>query len=749
MSQLRLASNHGVPLLNIDGSNSTQWKRAFSNYAISQYGSIATFLKTGAYVVRDVESRAETAERLGLESNTTNKPIIDKAWADDVSAMGKLQRQDAQDKIKIFGDLSRTLTVDGEEAMEEHEDWTAVNTDSDPLRKLQLIIKVHNLQLYSSLDREEALYRAVQKYNLIQQASGDSLSSFKDIFETMIQNIKSLDSDSAPSAKKAAKHFIETMHPTAHGEFRSYMKNAIAAGSKQSFESITAVVAARKAFTGTGVSSSSGTVSNSLPGAYTTETDTPCPFCDRPGHDESNCYSKQRAIKKAKEETKSRSQKKAPKDKAPPNKAPKGDHNKNSNKKGGKNHKGKTNKGKGYSAEVDSDEDDHKKFTQQDLTTAMFGLGYMFQIEDHQHQVRDATIGRPQLESPCCDVNYDYDMPTEPEVPAENQLILDLSLSYSLDFSTDDPRCVSYDTMANHSFAFNPDLVDNIQDANFKLKGVNGKATGCQKGVLPGFGPVAITPNSGRNGLAGHEAESRYHVVYRQNQYIDVKITSDFTVRFSKDPKSQFYTTLFTDEVLAQLRLVDQYIGSNDSYVTTVAQRASDFSKRDVARATSARQVTRRLVYPSDQALSNTFNKGSIIQCDVTGRDIALASKIFGPTVESLKGKSKDHGPTRETVYDVPRSQIKQQLMSCDVFVWRKVFFILAVLTPLQLIMARWIPHSARESDMIQTFEVLIGVVKSQGFAVTRVCTIRRVFCLEHLTHDTVSYLTVSPVKLP
>jgi hypothetical protein len=223
--------------------------------------------------------------------------------------------------------------------------------------------------------------------------------------------------------------------------------------------------------------------------------------------------------------------------------------------------------------------------------------------------------------------------------------------------------------------------------------------------------------------VSAARVEEKYHVTFKQNQSITVHIAPDFRIEFRKDPKSKFYSADFTDGLLARLRAAEKHNTNFEPgfFVTTVEDRVGDFTKRDVLRAELARAMTRKLGYPSDQALSYTLSKGALINADTTGRDIVNAAAIFGPSVASLKGKTKDLGPVRENIFPVPRSKVKHQTMSCDVFHWRAIIFILAVVIPLQLIMTRWIPVSAKESEMKEHLESFLKIIRSQGFDVEKI----------------------------
>ena len=70
--------------------------------------------------------------------------------------------------------------------------------------------------------------------------------------------------------------------------------------------------------------------------------------------------------------------------------------------------------------------------------------------------------------------------------------------------------------------------------------------------------------------------------------------------------------------------------------VTTVEENKKRFTKDEVKRA-------RRLGYPSEEAVAKQLNRGGIINCKLTSRDIKNRREIYGPPVGSLKGKTTNH----------------------------------------------------------------------------------------------------------
>ena len=78
------------------------------------------------------------------------------------------------------------------------------------------------------------------------------------------------------------------------------------------------------------------------------------------------------------------------------------------------------------------------------------------------------------------------------------------------------------------------------------------------------------------------------------------------------------------------------------AFASTVAERALKYTKRDLKKAEQAREIQRRLGYPSDADLAKIAGGGgAVTNVPVTAKDIARAEDIFGPDASAIKGKMR------------------------------------------------------------------------------------------------------------
>ena len=282
------------------------------------------------------------------------------------------------------------------------------------------------------------------------------------------------------------------------------------------------------------------------------------------------------------------------------------------------------------------------------------------------------------------------------------------------------PTTVCIDSLANTSFVHNESLLTHVRAQVVAVSGVHGDGTITKVGNLPGFGRALVATNSKANGLALCELEKRYQVTYVQQQYIGVKVNENLTLMFIYDPVASCYACEFDEYILNLLK--EHEARQSYSLISTVSSNEAGYSNREIERAQNARKMMRRMHYPSDGGLIRTVTKGTMLECEVTGQDIMLATKIYGKDVASLQGKTKDMGPTADTRMYVHPMEQKQQVVYSDVFYWREVPFVLFIIKPLRLRMVQWMPKCDL-ANMIAAVKTLCAKIEAKGYQVKEIVT--------------------------
>ena len=110
-----------------------------------------------------------------------------------------------------------------------------------------------------------------------------------------------------------------------------------------------------------------------------------------------------------------------------------------------------------------------------------------------------------------------------------------------------------------------------------------------------------------------------------------------FTIR---NPKSHLQSGLVFGRV-GELYAVDMrkvFTGG----VTTVAERALKYQKREIKHAELAREISRRLGFPSDADLTKIAGGGgSLANVPICAKDVRTAADIFGSDATAIKGKMR------------------------------------------------------------------------------------------------------------
>lgn len=180
------------------------------------------------------------------------------------------------------------------------------------------------------------------------------------------------------------------------------------------------------------------------------------------------------------------------------------------------------------------------------------------------------------------------------------------------------------------------------------VSGLHGKGSIDTVGHFPGFGEAIYAPDSGTNGLALCEVESRYEVKYVQRVHFLVTVNDNLTLDFCYDDTVGAYACVFDDAVIKALKDQDSRFPYH-CLIATISEAEKAYSSRELKRAQLARSMMRRTYYASDTAFVRTVTKGALLECPVTGKDIRMAIDIYGKDVASLQGKLKTKVRSRTT----------------------------------------------------------------------------------------------------
>ena len=156
--------------------------------------------------------------------------------------------------------------------------------------------------------------------------------------------------------------------------------------------------------------------------------------------------------------------------------------------------------------------------------------------------------------------------------------------------------------------------------------------------------------------------------------------------------------------------------------VTTVEENKKRFTKDEVKRAEEADELIRRLGYPSEEAVAKQLNRGGIINCKLTSRDIKNRREIYGPPVGSLKEKTTNHKSGGEHISEpvIGTQEHEEQRSYIDIMYVNSIMFLVNVIMPIGMTLADIITKRSTDA-LYKTLYKQLSTINSRGFKVKKV----------------------------
>jgi hypothetical protein len=120
------------------------------------------------------------------------------------------------------------------------------------------------------------------------------------------------------------------------------------------------------------------------------------------------------------------------------------------------------------------------------------------------------------------------------------------------------------------------------------------------------------------------------------------------------------------------------------TFVNTVSENKTGFTKRQIKCAEIARNLYKTLSYPSMKDFKSVIRSNQIKDCPVRIQDIDVATKMWGKNIAALKGKitrSKTHPVARDYV-KAPKELLKlhkEVFLTTDILFVNKIPFFLTL----------------------------------------------------------------------
>ena len=125
---------------------------------------------------------------------------------------------------------------------------------------------------------------------------------------------------------------------------------------------------------------------------------------------------------------------------------------------------------------------------------------------------------------------------------------------------------------------------------------------------------------------------------------------------------------------------------AQSAMIATVEQKSRAFTRREIDRARSARELMARIGFPTATMAMSIINSGS--NFDISARDFQIAGSIWGRDMASLKGKSTKRATVAADISIKAKIVQKDQVLSIDIMFIDNIAILIGVATPLRLTIA-------------------------------------------------------------
>ena len=665
-------------------SNLISWSKKLSTYAIK------TFKQLG-YIVEQLEywEPPELEEPTAEDLDEINDPhqFLRKAYQRKLNNRMNLIEEMENNRPALFAVIWGHISVESEEQVKLQAAWDEINIAKDPLRLLILIRGVH---VGGRFPNETAARLAARKgYTSLSQYTGESISHFKERFDACLLIMDNAMYD-RPSDQDQAVDFIDKLDSTRFGEFQKDIHNNVILGIGDHPESVQA------AFTSAAQYMSVASRTARSTGA-TVFTSTAIRGRSNRGRGTGTRRSSRNSSSNANV-----------------------NHDSNNNRTNIDN-VNRTN----YAADrwdgvtgrnVPNFNVRRKCFICNCLdhiarNCPHRGIAQEASYESKSDDRDGATRVNGQFNATYVTNNYD----------SETEVILmhsQFTTSRQINLGRFD---VLLDNQATAGLFREPELLCDIRDAGSitVIQGVSGTLSVSQLGETMHFGTVAYSPDAIANILSYDEVASKHRIEW-------VQAERAFYVYVGNNPPFKFIRKQGLH--ICNMSKYRNYSTTNVEHalIETVTSNLQNYSKRDVANAQKARDLMKKLGYPSVQSMVKLIKAGGILNCPVTIHDLYRAHSIWGPDLASLKGKTKTSKTDPVKVEYIPRSMDAEQTLHIDIMFVEGVAYLVSVSTPLGLTLVNHLGHlkgSRATGPVRDALSKQVALYRSENFTVRTILT--------------------------
>jgi hypothetical protein len=200
-----------------------------------------------------------------------------------------------------------------------------------------------------------------------------------------------------------------------------------------------------------------------------------------------------------------------------------------------------------------------------------------------------------------------------------------------------------FDTGATAHIVNDASIVTNVRNIDaVKIMSAGGPIAATLAGDLKHIGPTLIVPEMPVNLISLNALQKCGMTIHYEDNNFKVLKDGVTLLTFAKGKDG-----LFTCPV------------KNLAFSTVI------LTKEHRQRATEARELSRRLAYPGDEALKKLLDRGSLTGCRLTGKDVDNARELFGEDPDAYAGKATASAATPDQKI---KSSVVGETLHTDIF---------------------------------------------------------------------------------
>ena len=334
----------------------------------------------------------------------------------------------------------------------------------------------------------------------------------------------------------------------------------------------------------------------------------------------------------------------------------------------------------------------------------------------------EVLVDRDEDDMPAL-IDYDSDSDSDYDDADHQETVEAIQRAVALPATNEGPNewLLLLDTEATIPVVKNGELLENIRPADIPVRvdGIGGSMVIDQAGDLRDFGTVYYDPSALANVLCFADVEDRGKITYCQRQSLFRVVINRNTYIFKRirtGDDRKLYACDMRQHARGRLGIV---------CVTTVSENEALFTRREVGDARRARELSRRLGYPSLNHLIKIVKH--MENSPVRVSDVYRAAKIWGPEIAYLKGTTRNVKTEHIPVEHIPRPEGRVvQTLHIDLMYVEGEAFLMSKTTPLGLRMASHLGHGkgARSAPNIKPrVEQQLSNYSAAGFEIGTLLT--------------------------